>query len=53
MRVTVGKQKGRRGYVSVTVVLPSGQKAELRVPDKLGAATVGVRTDADSVAVIG
>lgn len=53
VRVTVGKQKGRRGYVSVTVVLPSGQKAELRVPDKLGAATVGVRTDADSVAVIG
>ena len=53
VRVTVGKQKGRRGYVSVTVVLPSGQRAELRVPDKLGAATVGVRTDADSVAVIG
>ena len=53
LQVAVREQRGRRGYVSVTVLLPSGQKAELRLPEKIGSATVGVRTDADAVAVIG
>lgn len=51
--VRVRKQKGRRGYVAVTVELPSGQEAELRVPEKLGTATVKVTTNADAVAVVG
>lgn len=42
----------RRGYVEVGVRLPSGQRAELRVPDRLGADTVSVRTAPDAVAVV-
>ena len=53
LHLLVKDQKVRRGHVQVTVVLPSGAKAEMRLPEKLGAATVGVRTDADAVAVIG
>lgn len=53
LRLPVTSQKMRRGYVQVTVALPSGQPAELRVPEKLGAAAVGVRTAPDAVAVIG
>ena len=52
VQLQVRQQKPRRGYVQVTVLLPSGTKAELRVPEKVGTATVGVRTDADSVAVV-
>ena len=51
--VKIGDQKGRRGYVAVSVVLPSGQEAELRVPEKLSAATVNVTTNEDAVAVVG
>lgn len=53
LRLPVESQKVRRGYVQVTVILPSGQPAELRVPEKLGAGTVGVSTSPDAVAVVG
>ena len=43
----------RRGYVEVTVVLPSGARTQVRLPEKVATATVGVRTDADAVATIG
>ncbi|WP_246227384.1 ABC transporter ATP-binding protein [Propioniciclava coleopterorum] len=45
-------QLARRGYVEVGVRLPSGQRAELRVPDRLDAETVRVRTDPDAVSVV-
>ena len=51
--VPVKEQRVRRGYVQVTVLLPSGAPAEMRLPEKVRNATVSVRTDADAVAVIG
>lgn len=45
-------QSVRRGYVSVRLRLPSGQLAELRVPDKIDAAVVGVRINRDAVALV-
>ncbi|MDO5533331.1 MAG: ABC transporter ATP-binding protein [Propionibacteriaceae bacterium] len=53
VRVAVREQRARRGYVAVTVVLPSGQPAQLRVPEMIEGDTISVRTDADSVAVVG
>ena len=53
LQVHVSEQKVRRGYVEVTVVLPSGAGAQVRLPEKVATATVGVRTDADAVATIG
>ena len=53
LQLRVKEQKVRRGYVQVTLLLPSGAKAGLRVPEKVSAATVGVRTDPDAVALIG
>ncbi|TBT88592.1 ABC transporter ATP-binding protein [Propioniciclava sinopodophylli] len=53
VQLRVKEQKVRRGYVQVTLLLPSGAKAGLRVPEKVSAATVGVRTDPDAVALIG
>ncbi len=53
VQLRVVEQKVRRGYVQATLALPSGAKAELRVPEKLGVASVGVSTDADAVAVVG
>lgn len=46
-------QLARRGYIEVGVRLPSGGRAELRVPDRLEATTVGVATEPSAVAVIG
>ena len=53
LQVHVSEQKVRRGYVEVTVVLPSGARTQVRLPEKVATATVGVRTDADAVATIG
>lgn len=52
-QLRVKDQKVRRGYVQATIILPSGQKAELRLPEKLAVGIVGVTTDANSVAIIG
>ncbi len=46
-------QLARRGYIEVGVRLPSGQRAELRLPDRWDAASVRVRTEPGAVAVIG
>lgn len=51
--VPVLEQKVRRGYVQVSVELPSGQAAELRVPKRLDATSVPVRTGPDAVAIVG
>lgn len=45
-------QLPRRGYIEVGVRLPSGRRAELRVPDRLDAETVAVVTGPDAVAVV-
>ncbi len=45
-------QLPRRGYIEVGVRLPSGRRAEVRVPDRLDAQTIRVRTGPDAVAVI-
>lgn len=53
VELPIADQLVRRGYIEVGVTLPSGARAELRVPDRLDAATVRVRTSPDAVAVIG
>lgn len=52
VELPVVAQNVRRGHVAVKVRLPGGQLAELRVPDRLGTPTVGVRIDPDAVALI-
>lgn len=50
--VDVRSEHMRRGYVEVAVALPSGESAELRVPDRIGAGRMGVRLDPQAVAVV-
>ena len=46
----VVSEHARRGYVQARVRLPSGQLAEVRLPEATGAPTLGVRLDPDAVA---
>lgn len=46
----VAAENVRRGHIQVKLQLPSGQQAELRLPERTGAAELRVRADRDAVA---
>lgn len=50
VRLEIVAEHARRGYVQARVRLPSGQLAEVRLPEATGAPTLGVRLDPDAVA---
>lgn len=52
VEVEVLDQAHRRGHVEVEVALPDGQRAELRLADRVDAARLRVRLRADGVVVV-
>ncbi|MFV0405577.1 MAG: ABC transporter ATP-binding protein, partial [Propioniciclava sp.] len=50
--VSVRRQQVRRGHVAVSVTLPSGEVAELRLPDRVSTSEIQIGVDREAVALV-